>query len=133
MGIYIHHKTRFVYKMEWLIQTISFGYAFYAVKPSEVVDKVIAFLVDVSVPGRGTGEDRWWMKGLRTIEQQAEKSSKELDIRSDLRRWDETYPNLHHELIVRYFTGFCASYVSQIVYDWFMIQLHRRDNHYRRR
>ena len=57
------------------------------------------------------------MKKWRSIEQQAEKKSRELDIRSDLRRWDEEFPFLHHELILRYAAGFLASYMTQIIYD----------------
>ena len=39
------------------------------------------------------------MRGLRSIQQTSERAQRELEIRSDLRRWDEEFPFMHHELI----------------------------------
>ena len=73
------------------------------------------------------------MKSWRSIEQKAERTSKELDIRSELRNWDEQFPMLHHELIIRYLSGACASYISSIAYDWIMANFGNRryDRRYR--
>jgi hypothetical protein len=49
------------------------------------------------------------MQGIRSIEQQTERTSRELDIRSQLRQWDRDYPQIHHELIVRYICGAIVS------------------------
>ena len=43
-------------------------------------------------PGKGAGENNWLMKGLRAFEMQADKTSREYDIRVNLRRWDEEFP-----------------------------------------
>lgn len=57
------------------------------------------------------------MRGWRSLEQSAERKSRELEIRSDLRQWDEQYPEFHHELLVRYAAGFLASaLVSTVVH-----------------
>jgi hypothetical protein len=84
------------------------------VQPAWLVDKIVAFWVDLCTPGRGAGQGSWWMRGIRTIEQQTERTRIEVDIRSSLRRWDQDYPQIHHELIVRYLCGavvsvFCTS------------------------
>ena len=73
------------------------------------------------------------MKSWRSIEQQAEKTSKELDIRTELRKWDELYPMLHHELIIRYLSAYAASYLSHIMYDWFMSNFGNSSRRYDRR
>lgn len=44
-----------------------------------------------------------WMRGLRTLEQATDRTRAELDIRQGLRNWDDSYPEIHHELIVRTF------------------------------
>jgi hypothetical protein len=95
------------------------------VKPALIVDKIIAFWVDLCTPGRGAGERTWWMHGIRSIEQQTERTSREIDIRSSLRQWDRDYPQIHHELIVRYICGAvisvgCTSFYNAI----------RRANHH---
>ena len=54
--------------------------------PAEIVDKAIELFLDIVTPGRGAGEKSWFMRGLRTLEQTAERTSRELDIRADLRR-----------------------------------------------
>lgn len=60
------------------------------------------------VPGRGTGENTWWKQQWRNLEQTAEKQQKELDIRNELRKWDEEIPWFHTELIVRCAAGVLA-------------------------
>ena len=40
-----------------------------------------------------------WTRGLRRIQQSSERVQRELDIRADLRRWDEEFPFMHHELV----------------------------------
>jgi len=60
------------------------------------------------VPGRGTGENRWWMQQWRNLETNAEKQQKEMEIRNELRKWDEEIPWMHVELIVRCAAGVLA-------------------------
>jgi len=62
------------------------------VRPTKVVDSIVRIVIDVLTPGKGTGESNWMMKGLRNLEQQADKVSREMDIRANLRRWDEEFP-----------------------------------------
>lgn len=57
-----------------------------------------------------------WMRTWRSLEHQSEKSSRELDIRSNLRDWDNEFPYLHHELVVRYAVGFLAYNVATSLY-----------------
>lgn len=57
------------------------------------------------------------MKGWRTLEQSAERTSRELDIRADLRRWDDSYPEIHHELIVRWLAGATVSWAVTSMYN----------------
>jgi hypothetical protein len=57
------------------------------------------------------------MKGWRSLEQSAERKQREIDIRRDLRKWDEEYPELHHELIVRYLAGAAASFLVTTIYN----------------
>lgn len=82
-----------------------------------VVDKLISVAVDVIVPGRGAGESNWVMKNWRTLEQGAEKSTREMDIRADLRKWDEQFPEMHHELVVRYIASALAASLVSAVFD----------------
>ena len=84
-----------------------------------MVDKAIEIFLDMVTPGRGAGESNWLMKGWRSIEQSAERNSRELDIRADLRNWDKEYPMIHHELIVRYICGALASGLVMGIYDSF--------------
>lgn len=84
-----------------------------------MVDKLIEIAVDVIVPGRGIGESNWFMKNWRNLEQSTEKKSREMDMRADLRRWDQQFPELHHELIVRYLAGIVASAIVTTIYDVF--------------
>lgn len=76
------------------------------------MDKLIEIVIDVIVPGRGVGESNWFMKQFRSLEQQTEKTSREMDIRADLRKWDQQFPELHHELIVRYLVSHLAGVVA---------------------
>ena len=56
------------------------------------------------------------MRGLKQIEQKAERVQWELDIRSNLRQWDEEFPFIHHELIVRYVAGILASNMVSMIF-----------------
>ena len=59
-----------------------------------------------------------WIRGfVRTMEQKVERTQRELDIRAELRRWDEEFPYFHHELLIRYATGFLLSGIVSIIYD----------------
>jgi hypothetical protein len=99
------------------ILRVSFQNKLPQIKPAVVVDKLIALAVDVIVPGRGAGESNWVMKNWRSLEQGAEKSTREMDIRADLRKWDEQFPEFHHELIVRYMASALASTLVSTVFD----------------
>ena len=57
------------------------------------------------------------MRGIRTLEQTAERTQREIDIRSDLRRWDNDFPELHHELIVRWLAGAIVSVAVTSLYN----------------
>lgn len=87
------------------------------VKPAVIVDKIVEAAVDILVPGRGAGESNWLMRNLRSLERDSDRISKELDIRADLRRWDDEFPYFHHELIVRYAAGILASAVTVMACD----------------
>jgi hypothetical protein len=87
------------------------------VKPGWLVDKLITFWVDLCTPGRGAGQSSWWMQGIRSIEQQSERTRREVDIRTSLRRWDQEYPQIHHELIVRYLCGAVVSVFCTSLYN----------------
>mmetsp|Transcript_12803 Transcript_12803/g.24328 ORF Transcript_12803/g.24328 Transcript_12803/m.24328 type:complete len:118 (+) Transcript_12803:161-514(+) len=100
----------------WVVQQISFWYTVYEVQPGAVVDKLINFWLNLVTPGRGAGESQWWMRAMRTLEQTGERTSRELDIRRDLRRWDQDHPEIHHELIVRYLCGAAASILATSLY-----------------
>ena len=54
------------------------------------------------------------MRGIRNLEQRAQRSQRELDIRSNLRQWDREFPYFHHELIIRYAAGILASNAAVI-------------------
>ncbi len=62
------------------------------VQPAKIVDWIIETIVDVLTPGKGTGENNWFMRSLRKFEMQADKASREMDIRVNLRKWDEEFP-----------------------------------------
>jgi hypothetical protein len=96
------------------------------VKPAAIVDKLIEIWIDLVTPGRGTGENRWWMRGMRSLEQQAERANREMDIRSSLREWDRDHPEIHHELIVRYLCGAVVSVACTSLYNSFRRDTRRR-------
>lgn len=61
-----------------------------------------------------------WQRGWRQIEQTAERTSREMDIRTELRNWDTQYPEIHHELIVRWVSGAVVSLVITSIYTSIM-------------
>jgi hypothetical protein len=66
------------------------------------------------------------MRGWRSLEQSAERTSRELDIRADLRRWDSDFPEIHHELIVRWLSGAVISVAVTTLYNALKPQPQRR-------
>lgn len=40
------------------------------------------------------------MRGVRTVQISTERTQKELDIRTNLRSWDNQFPEIHHELVI---------------------------------
>jgi hypothetical protein len=89
----------------------------FQVKPAAIVDKLIDFWLTLVIPGRGAGERTWWMQGLRSLEQQSERTAREIDVRAELRRWDREYPQIHHELIVRWVCGAAVSLLCTTLYN----------------
>ncbi len=67
--------------MESIVSISSFLWAFNKVRPAEVADKIIKFVVDVMTPGRGHGESSWWMRGLRSVQRSSERIEKEMELR----------------------------------------------------
>ena len=61
-----------------------------------------------------------WQRGWRQLEQTAERTSREMDIRTELRNWDNQYPEIHHELIVRWVSGALVSLVVTSLYTSIM-------------
>lgn len=47
----------------------------------------------------------------------SQRIEKEMEIRSNLSQWDEDFPFMHHELIVRYAAGLLASTAALTIYD----------------
>jgi len=114
----IWNENIFSGKMDnWIVSQISFWFTVRKVKPAQVVDQIINFWLDVTVPGRGTGENNWVMRGVRSVQQGAERTQAELDIRSNLNRWDKDYPEIHHELLVRWGCGLVASLIVSSLYQ----------------
>ncbi|KAL3779223.1 hypothetical protein ACHAW5_009994 [Stephanodiscus triporus] len=109
-----------MFSMDWLCGQIAFIYAFNKIKPAVIVDGIIAAVVDAVVPGRGAGESTWFWRHLRSIERDTDRISRELDMRAELRRWDDEFPYFHHELIVRYVAGFMAS--AAAMFAWGQIR-----------
>lgn len=99
-----------------IVSTASFYWAFNKIRPAEVVDKIIKFAVDVITPGGGLGEHSWWMRGIRNVQRNTAKIEREFEIRSDLARWDDEFPYMNHEMIVRYAAGMLASSLAVTVY-----------------
>mmetsp|Transcript_2987 Transcript_2987/g.4595 ORF Transcript_2987/g.4595 Transcript_2987/m.4595 type:complete len:116 (+) Transcript_2987:85-432(+) len=100
-----------------IISTGSFFYGFNMIRPAEIVDRIIAFAVDIITPGGGAGESTWWMRGFRNVQRGSQRIEKEMEIRSNLSQWDEDFPFMHHELIVRYAAGLLASTAALTIYD----------------
>ena len=55
--------------------------------------------------------ERFW-RNIRSLERDSDRIAKELDIRAELRNWDNEFPYFHHEMVVRYIAGFMASAVA---------------------
>jgi hypothetical protein len=62
------------------------------------------------------------MKGLRNVQRGSQRIEKEMEIRSNLAHWDEEFPFMHHELIIRYAAGLLASTIALTIYDLFRAQ-----------
>jgi len=58
------------------------------------------------------------MRGWRSLERTADRASREIDIRSDLRNWDTQYSFMHHELVVRYAAGLITSSIAMTALRW---------------
>jgi len=101
----------------WVVGQTAFWYAVREVKPAEIVDRVVVFWLDLVTPGRGAGQSQWWMSAWRSLEQTSERVTRELDIRSELRLWDDEHPAIHHELILRFL---CGAVVSIAVTAFYM-------------
>ena len=101
----------------WIVSQISFWFTVRKVKPAKIVDGIIDFWLDIVVPGRGAGENNLIMRGVRTVEQAAERAQAEVDLRSTLRKWDNDFPEIHHEMIVRWGCGLLASIVVSSIYN----------------
>ena len=89
----------------------------YMVRPKDFVDGENDFAWIQSISSSFWHEYRW-MRGLRSLEQNAEKIDRELRIRSELRKWDEEFPYFHHEMVVRYAAGFLASSAAMLLYGF---------------
>lgn len=46
----------------WVVGQIAFWYTVYEVSPTTVVDKLIQFWLDLTVPGRGVGGSNWCVR-----------------------------------------------------------------------
>jgi hypothetical protein len=58
-----------------------------------------------------------WLSPLRQLEEGADRANREMDIRSSLRQWDRDYPEIHHELIVRWIAGAVVSICITSIYN----------------
>lgn len=101
----------------WIVSQISFWFTVRKVKPAQIVDQIINFWLDVTIPGRGAGESNGVMRVYRSVEQGVERTQAELDLRANLRKWDNDFPEIHHELIVRWGCGLLASIVVGSLYQ----------------
>lgn len=54
----------------WVVGQFAFWYTVYEVSPTTVVDKLIEFWLDVTIPGRGTGGSNWCVWSMLSIEVQ---------------------------------------------------------------
>jgi hypothetical protein len=66
------------------------------------------------------------MRGIRSVQRNSAKIEREFEIRSDLARWDDEFPYMHHELIVRYAAGLLASSLAVSLYTTFRVPTRRR-------
>ena len=66
------------------------------------------------------------MRGLRSVQQSSQRIEREMEIRSHLANWDDEFPLLHHELLVRYVAGLLASAAALTLYDIFRASERRR-------
>jgi len=82
------------------------------VRPGEIVDKIVEIALNLIVPGRDGGKS-WWTRGMKRLEE----VERDMQIRAELKRWDEEFPFMHHQLIVRYASGIVASSIALFVYD----------------
>lgn len=101
----------------WIVSQISFWYTVHRVKPAQIVDKAIEIVLDLFTPGRGAGESSWFQRGVRHLERTVDRTQREMDLRSDLRNWDTSYPEIHHELLVRWISGAVVSMIITSVYN----------------
>jgi len=88
------------------------------VQPAEIIDKLVILAVNILAPP-SNGSSSWFLRGLKSIEYNSEKMQQERNIRSKLQDWDQEFPFMHHELIVRYVAAFLASGTAVFVYDSF--------------
>jgi hypothetical protein len=51
------------------------------------------------------------------VQQTAERTNREIDIRNQLRTWDNDFPEIHHELIVRWLCGAVVSLGVTAIYQ----------------
>lgn len=89
----------------------------YEIQPAVIVDKVIDFWMDLVTPGRGAGQRDWWQRMGRQLEQTVNRTQREMEIRRDLRQWDNEHPQIHHELIVRWVCGAVVSVAATNLYN----------------
>jgi len=84
----------------WIVSQVSFWFIVRKVKPAHIVDQCINFFLDIAIPGRGAGQNNWIMRGVRNVQISTERTQRELDIRTNLRSWDNQFPEIHHELVI---------------------------------
>jgi hypothetical protein len=101
----------------WIVGQVSFWYTVNKIKPAQIVDYCINLFLNLTIPGRGAGENHWLMRGVRTVQQSAERTNREMDIRLQLRQWDHDFPEIHHELIVRWLFGAVVSLGITAIYQ----------------
>lgn len=81
------------------------------------------------VPKGGTEENSsWWRQQYQNLSQNAARQQKELEIRDEIRKWDEEIPWLHVDVIVRCAAGVLARGLVLSLYQ----SLRGRDRQYRR-
>lgn len=68
------------------------------------------------------------MRGIRSAQRGSQKIEKEMELRSHLSQWDEQFPYMHHEMIIRYAAGFLASTLALTIYD--LLRSNKKGRHY---